>query len=159
MKAVRLAQNCILDGVPRAKGEHVLVEDNYNDTDLIDRTVATGIEKVNAARVEQAEKHEEVRITVKEINSITEQVAKVQLQLDQESSKVHQVDSEGNAIPTEQEIMLSAQAAALQVRLDELNEKLSPTPVPIEAPGDQDPIEAPVDEPLEDDPGVLKEKP
>jgi hypothetical protein len=138
MKAIRLSQATILEGVPRAKGEHVLVPDDFNEADLIDRVVSYGVEKINAAKVVRAEKHEEVRVVVKEIAAIDVAVASLEVAMKEaELEKDEKIREEKL-----KQIQVEMDAAA--DRKKELEAKLTPVVVEVK-PTVEDPKEEPVE--------------
>lgn len=142
MKVIRLAQATIIDGIPRAKGEHVMVPDGYDDPDLVSRVVAEGVEKTNAARVHQAEKREEVRVTVNEIKYLVASLVSL-------DAAKKEAELEKDPKTKEEKLkQIAVEQKAAEDRKRELEEKIgivSEEPV-------EEPKEEPVEEPVSEEP-------
>jgi hypothetical protein len=141
VKVIKLSTSTIIEGVPRCKGEFVMVADGFTEPDLIERTVAVNTEIANAAVVQQAEKHEEVRVISKELKAIYETIAALEIAMK---------EAELEKDPKIREELLKKLRAEMDVaeaRNKELEEKLTPTATV--APGTvEEPKEEPKEEPI-----------
>lgn len=143
MKLIRIAQDTIINGALVSKGQIIPVGDDFDDPDIVDKVISTGIEKQRAALVAVAVKKEESRKTGKELKAVISSLA------DLDIAKEEAKKEKDEQVKKEKLKQIQEQIDAAEARKAELEKKLNSTVAA--APVEEPPAEDPVDDKPKDD--------